>query len=393
MAFVETTALHKIAGLTKRIRGVSGGTSASKTISILMYLIDYCQIHENELVSVVSESFPHLKRGAMRDFVNIMQDLHYYNDDLWNKTDATYVFPSGSKLEFFSADQSAKVRGPRRDVLFVNEANNINYETFTQLEIRTRKLVFIDYNPVSEFWWYTEVLANRAQDVDFLTLTYLDNEALEPSIIATIESRRANMNWWQVYGLGQLGEVEGRIYTGWKLDVDLPHEARLERRGLDFGFSIDPAALINIYYYNGGFILDEEFVRLGMKNNDIANYVENLPAPQTLIVADAAEPKSIAELRQHGISVLESSKGAGSRIQQIQYVQQQRISVTKRSLNLKKAYNNYMWKTDREGNIIANEPDHYLSDAMDAVRYGFDGLRHKKKEETPPPAAVATLIY
>ena len=211
--FSATTATNKISSLRKRIRAVCGGTSASKTISILIWLIDYAQSHEGELISVVSESFPHLKRGAMRDFLNIMKEQDYYVDDLWNKTDYTYTFETGSRIEFFSADQPSKVRGPRRDVLFINEANNIPYEAFDQLEVRTKKIIWLDWNPTNEYWFYDEV--KPRDDVEFITLTYKDNEALDPQIIRSIEARRTNKNWWLVYGLGKLGEVEGKIYKDW----------------------------------------------------------------------------------------------------------------------------------------------------------------------------------
>ena len=177
--YQQTTATNKILSLKKRIRGVSGGTSASKTISILLWLIDYCQSNNNKIVSVVSESMPHLKKGAIRDFVNIMVAHGYFNDERWNKTDFTYTFETGTKMEFFSADQPGKVRGPRRHVLFINEANNISYEIYDQLEIRTSEIIWLDWNPVQEFWWYTDVLPN--QDVDFITLTYKDNEGLDAS--------------------------------------------------------------------------------------------------------------------------------------------------------------------------------------------------------------------
>lgn len=381
--FAPTTALHKVAALRKRIRGISGGTSASKTISILMWLIDYAQSHDNELISVVSESFPHLKKGAMRDFLNIMQDTRYYNDARWNRTDSIYTFETGSKLEFFSADSPDKVRGPRRDVLFMNEANNMNYETYTQLEVRTRKIIIIDHNPVNEYWWYTEVMPNN--DVDFLTLTYKDNESLDQNIVDSIESRRANKGWFKVYGEGQLGEVDNKIYTDWKLDLDeIPHEARLERYGLDFGFSNDPTAIVAIYRYNGGYILDEILYRKGFLNKEIFDHMSNLP--HALICADSAEPKSIAELQLYGLNIVGASKGPGSVKAGIDFVQSQRITVTKRSTNIKKAYNNYLWKVDRDGKKL-NDPDHYLSDLMDAARYGLDGLNiHTERRALHKPA-------
>ena len=273
--YQATTATTKLNQLSKRIRGVAGGTSASKTISILLLLINYAQTHHNELISVVSESFPHLKRGSIRDFLNIMEQHNYFKESRWNKTDYTYTFETDTKLEFFSADQPGKVRGPRRQVLFVNEANNIPYETFTQLEVRTSKVIWLDWNPINEFWWYSEILPSM--DVDFITLTYKDNEALEPSIIEAIEARKGNKQWWLVYGLGQLGEVEGKIYKDWQLIDEIPHEARLERYGLDFGYSNDPTSIVALYYYNGGFILDEITYRKGLSNKQIADTLLNVP--------------------------------------------------------------------------------------------------------------------
>lgn len=388
MSYRMTTATRKLLSLKKRIKVVAGGTSAGKTISILQILIDYAQSSENELISVVSESFPHLRRGAMRDFLNIMQEQGYFKDDRWSKTEYTYTFETGSKIEFFSADQPGKVRGPRRDVLFVNEANNIPYEAFDQLRIRTKKAIWLDYNPTSEFWYYTEIAPNY--DHDFITLTYKDNEALDEQIIQDIEAHKHNKNWWLIYGLGQLGEAEGRIYKEWKIIDDIPHEARLERRGLDFGYSNDPSAIVDIYYYNGGYILDEQLYRKGLSNKQIADFINNLARPGTMVVADSAEPKSIDELRLYGLGVLPAQKGPGSITQGIQYVQDQRISVTKRSVNLIKEYRNYLWQTDKEGKII-NVPEQGLDHLMDALRYGMESLRPSKKKPQQSSGNITSL--
>lgn len=362
--------------LNKRIRAVAGGTSASKTISILMILIDYAQSHKNELVSVVSESFPHLKRGAMRDFLSIMETQGYFKDSLWNKTDYTYTFETGTKIEFFSADQPGKVRGPRRDVLFINEANNIPYEAYDQLEVRTKKIIWLDWNPTNEFWFYENVQPNN-ENVDFLTLTYKDNEALDYRIVETIERRKGNKNWWRVYGLGLLGEVEGKIYKDWRIIDSIPHEARLEGYGLDFGYSNDPSALVAVYYYNGGYIVDEITYQKGLTNKQLADIILN--QPKGLVVADSAEPKSIDEISSYGVSITPANKGKGSVLQGIQYVQDQRISITKRSLNIIKEYRNYLWKTDKDGKII-NEPDHTWSHGMDAIRYRMEALKPREHE-------------
>lgn len=378
--FTRTTATTKILKLNKRIRGVAGGTSASKTISILLWCIDHAQSTNGKLISVVSESFPHLKRGAIRDFLNIMEAHGYFNESEWNKTDYTYTFSTGSRIEFFSADQPGKVRGPRRDILFINEANNIPYETFTQLEVRTKEVIWLDWNPVSEFWFYDQV--KDREDVDFLILTYKDNEALDPRIVEAIEARKSNKNWWKVYGEGQLGEAEGRIYKGWRVIDEIPHEARLERYGIDFGYTNHPTAIVAIYYYNGGYILDEIVYQKGLSNKQIADIILN-QEHKALSVADAAEPKSVDEIMSYGVSIIASNKGQGSVLQGIQYVQDQKISVTKRSLNILKEYRNYLWETDKDGKII-NTPEHIWSHSMDAIRYGMETLRVRDDDEPLP---------
>lgn len=367
--FQITTSTTKVRALKKRIRAIPGGTSASKTISILLVLIDLAQRDlKPALTSIVSESFPHLKRGVIRDFLNIMQQHNYYKDALWNQSDSVYTFETGSKIEFFSADNPDKLRGARRDRLFLNECNNIAFDSFEQLEVRTKEFIYLDWNPTNEFWYYSELRGKR-DDIEELTLTYKDNEALSPEIVKSIEQRKDRKGWWQVYGLGQLGEVEGKIYKDWQIIDELPHEARLARYGLDYGYSNDPSAIIAVYEYNGGFILDEICYQKGMSNKQLADTILNQPL--ALVVPDSSEPKSNDELVAYGVNVLPANKGQGSVLQGIQYVQRQRISVTKRSVNVIKEYRNYLWLTDKNGKII-NEPDHLYSHAMDAARYALE---------------------
>jgi phage terminase large subunit len=364
--------------MTKKIRIVQGGTSASKTISILLWLINLCQSDTKPtLTSVVSESVPHLKRGSLRDFKNIMIAHGYWKDALWNATDSIYTFETGSKMEFFSTDNGDKLRGARRDRLFMNEANNCTLDAFDQLEVRTKEFVYLDFNPTNEFWAFTDIMPLR-QDWEKIILTYKDNEALSQEIIDSIEQRKNRKGWWQVYGEGQLGEVEGKIYKDWAIIDDIPHEARLERRGLDFGYTNDPTAIVDLYYYNGGYILDEVCYQKGMSNKEIADVLKNLIP--CMVIADSAEPKSIDEIRLYGINMMPAVKGAGSINQGIQYVQQQRISVTKRSGNLIKEYRNYLWSTDKQGKIL-NEPEGGLDHALDAVRYAFTSLAPKQHDK------------
>jgi phage terminase large subunit len=364
-----TTTFQKIANLNKRIRIVQGGSSAGKTIALILYLIDYAQSHKDKTISIVSHSLPHLKKGGIKDFLSIMQEHGYYKDDSWNKTNFTYKFETGSTIEFFSADQPAKVRGPRRDVLFINECNNLQFETYTQLAIRTNDFIFLDFNPVSSFWVHDEIIPKFEHD--FIIVTYKDNEALPETIVKELESRRNNKAFWTVYGEGKIGEAQHRIYKGWIQLDDIPFEARLVRHGLDFGYTNDPTAIVSIYYYNGGYILDEVIYQKGLSNKDIAD-VLNLQGKATC-VADSAEPKSIDEIKSYGVIVLPATKGQGSINQGIQYIQEQKISVTKRSTNLWKEYSNYLWVTDRDGKIL-NVPQDFMNHCLDAMRYGFDKI-------------------
>jgi phage terminase large subunit len=372
--FKDTTATRKIFSLKKRIRAVAGGTAASKTISILVWCIDYAQTVENELISIVSESYPHLEDGAMRDFQNIMKAQGYWDDSCWHTTKHEYRFDTGTTIEFVSVDTYGKAHGPRRDVLFINEANNLPYNIADQLITRTRKIVWLDWNPTSEFWFYTEMLPNRQDDIDFLTLTYKDNEALDQITVKEIESHQNNKNWWTVYGLGQLGAVESRIYTNWRIIDEIPFEARLERRGLDFGYSNDPTAIVDVYYYNGGYILDQRLYQKGMLNKEIADFIKTLDNPACLVVADAAEPKSIDEIRSFGVNILPSEKGQGSVPRGIQNVQAQKISVTSTSVDLLKEYRSYLWTTDKDGRII-NEPEDGRDHLLDATRYALEKIK------------------
>lgn len=382
MAYVLTTSTKKLAKLNKRIRAVCGGTSAGKTISIMQILISKAIDDKRPtLTSVVSESFPHLKKGAMRDFKNIMQEHNYWDDRDWNATDSIYTFQSGSKIEFFSADQPSKVRGPRRERLYINECNNVDYEAFDQLEVRTNLEVWLDWNPTYEFWFYTNVLNNR-DDIDFITLTYKDNEGLPENIVKSIEMRKSNKQWWRVYGEGKLGEVEGRIYTGWQTLDEIPFEARLEGYGLDFGYTNDPTAIVAVYYYNGGYILDEKCYRKGMSNRDIADLLNSLP--YGLVVADSAEPKSIDDIKSYGVAIVAADK-SGTKSKpylktSIGHVQDQKISVTKGSTNLIREYRRYLWKVDKDGRVL-NEPDGGYDHALDAARYKLYSLRSHFEEE------------
>jgi phage terminase large subunit len=288
--FKRTTSINKILSLNGRIKIIQGGTSAGKTFGILPILIDKCAKENGLEVSVVAETIPHLRRGALKDFLKIMRWTNRYFDDRFNKTLLRYDFANGSSIEFFSADDASKLRGARRDILYINECNNVTFEAYNELSIRTKKEVYLDFNPANEFWVHKEL--KDEPDTDFIILTYKDNEALDESIVSQIEKNRDKAatssywaNWWRVYGLGQVGSLEGVVFTNWKEIDTIPKDAKLIGIGLDFGYTNDPTAAIEIYNYNGTRIINELVYRTGMVNSDIAKI---LPSG-VIIYADSSD--------------------------------------------------------------------------------------------------------
>lgn len=386
--FTYTTAIKKLRRLSARVRIVPGGTSAGKTYGIIPILIDVATRQRLE-ISVVSESIPHLRKGAMRDFLKIMQCTERFIPEHWNKSSFTYTFTNGSFIEFFSADKQSKVRGPRRDILYINECNAVDFETYSQLAIRTKKYIWLDFNPTSEFWVHTEL--QNDPDVETLVLTYKDNEALPDIIVAEIEKAKTRAffdadaqnvfaesniksaywaNWWKVYGLGEVGSVQGCVFNGWQFVDAIPADAKLLGVGMDFGFSTDPTSMVALYRYNGGIFIDEMCYSVGMTNKDIAAELKRQGcSASTLIVADCAEPKSIHEINEYGFKVLPSEKGADSILFGIGVLQEcEDVSITRESVNFIKEYRNYVWETDKSGNKTGRPVDAY-NHLMDALRY------------------------
>ena len=373
MEFIVTTALKKLLRLKKRIKVVRGGTSASKTFSILPILIDRAIKTPDLEISVVSESIPHLRRGALKDFLKIMMALGRYNDNQFNKSTLKYTFVNGSYIEFFSVDQPDKLRGARRNILYVNECNNVDFDSYYQLAIRTSGEIWLDYNPSSLFWVDRELLTQ--DDVDFITLTYLDNEALSETIVKEIESAKEKAktssyweNWWQVYGLGQTGSLEGVCIPEWQ-EINLPTEARLLCYGMDWGYSNDPTSLIAMYKYNDAYIFDELIYQKGLLNSDISDLLKT-NAVKDIVYADSAEPKSIAELNSYGHNVLPVTKGRDSIVYGLNLINQNKVYVTSRSKNLINELQNYIWMVDKQGNKL-NKPIDAYNHAIDAMRYAM----------------------
>jgi phage terminase large subunit len=374
--FQRTTSINKLLKLTQRKRVVQGGTSAGKTFGIIPILINQSLVTPNTETSIVSESIPHLRRGALKDFLKIMVWTNRYIDGQFNKSLLTYTFGNGSYIEFFSADQPDRLRGARRHNLYVNEANNIDFESYYQMAIRTSGNIWLDFNPTHEFWAHTEV--QKDSDSETIILNYLDNEALEPSIVAEIESNRLKAehseywaNWWSVYGLGEIGNLMGVVFDNWALIDYVSQGAELLGYGQDYGFTNDPTTLIAIYRYNGQFIFDEVIYQKGLTTSDLANLMRsNEVSKSKYIYADSADPKTIHEIGTYGYRIKGADKGKDSIMFGINLMQQERFLVTKRSTNLIKELRSYVWETDKTGTKV-NKPIDAYNHAIDAIRYYF----------------------
>lgn len=363
---------------------VQGGASASKTFSIMILLIGYAESYANSLITVAGMTYNHLATGTMRDFKTIMQATNRWDDASFNKTGKIYTFPNGSQIEFLSVDNMTS-RGPRRDVLFVNEANGITYETFDQLATRTRDFVIVDYNPSSKFWAHEELVEKQPERTSFLILTYLDNEALSKQERENIETRKPKQgeepsNWWTVYGLGQIGSLEGNVYAGWvEADANTIKQGRLIRYGLDFGFSNDETALAAVYELDDGKTgLLEIIYKKGMLGSQYPEILMSYNIdPSVLIVADSARPEIIAEIKAKGWRIVGADKNPGSVKRGIDRVSQRQIVYCGK--NLKREYLSYQWRKKRTGEIL-DEPQDGNDHILDAIRYAIDDLSKKRIE-------------
>lgn len=353
-----------------RVIANRGGTRSGKTFSVMMLLIDLCLNGRYAwAIDVVAESLPHIKKGALKDCEDILElnnAIEGYRYE-HNKSDNQYTFPNGCVLRFFGADDWGKVKGSRRDIIFINECNRIPYETYRQLSVRTTECIFLDWNPDSEFW-YEEKGVKTASNTTEIHSTYLDNLAhLTEQQIADIESNKGDENWWRVYGLGEVGHHQGIIYTNWELCDHIPEGAKMIGRGLDFGFTNDPTAIIDVYLYHGELWLEEQCYLRGLTNDKIAEKAKKMrPA---LITADSAEMKSITEIKNFGLRIEPAIKGSGSILAGIDILHRYKMHVTQASKNLAYELHNYRWKEDKLTGEILNEPIDKFNHLLDALRY------------------------
>lgn len=404
MKYSVTTTLEKIQALEntgRRTWVIQGGTSAGKTVAILLYIVDYLLTHPRTSAWVVTDTLANLKDGALEDFNEIMSETNAASKFMWNIAESTGRFSNGSKIKFRGVD-TMRGHGPRRDLLYVNEANRIDWNTYRELAKRTRGQRIIDFNPVNEFWAHTELVNNplRKKNVAFLKVNYLDNEALDQDTIDDIEEERGDgtNNWWRVYGLGEIGSLEGNVYEGWTPIAEVPEGARLVRYGLDFGFSNDETAMVAIYELPDGTVItvgksdeiqavEAKAKAMGLCLEEIiyqkgilgSQYAEILKShnidPTVLIVADGARPEIIAEIRKAGYRIIAADKNPGSVKRGIDRVQQRSISYVGK--NLEREFLNYAWHKKRTGEVL-DEPKDGDDHLMDALRYAIDDLGKQK---------------
>lgn len=345
-----------------------GGSRSTKTYSILQLLIvKAIESTEPLVISIVRKSLPSLRISVMRDFFDILKNLDLYNVESHNKTENTYLL-NNTLIEFFSIDDAQKRRGSKRDILFINEANELTYEDFFQLNIRTTTQVYLDFNP-SEQFWYNDKLQSR-DDVTIIHSTYKDNPYLNKEQVNEIERLQfTDLQYYQIYALGQFAGGMDLVYQYIPID-DIPVDsAKLVGLGMDYGFTNDPTTLVEVWKDNDSIYLNELLYERNLTNQDIADKLSEYGVDRYIeIIADSAEPKSIEEIRRLGFNIKPAQKGPDSILNGIDILKRKSIHVTKQSINLIKELNNYKWVTDKNGNKL-NKPVDAFNHALDAVRY------------------------
>ena len=346
-----------------------GGTRSGKTYGIQDMLIGLAY-RTNLTISVCSISLPHLKKGAMRDWRELMEAKGGYSPNFHNMTDQLYKYPLGSYIEFFSVDDAKRVRGPGRDILHINEANLLNLETYRQLSIRTRKIVILDYNPADEFSWiYDEVLPRK--DCKFIQTTYKDNPFISKEQKTEIEQLKdIDPNFWKVYGLGERGTAQETIYHKFELYEKAPEEDHCF--GLDFGFN-HPNALVKVTYHDGKLYMEQKFFQSHTTATDLIEAIAPIVGHK-YVYCDSARPEIIEEMRRAGISAYPADKSVK---EGIDFIRSNRIFVHKESTDLQKEMRSYKWKKKPNGQTL-DEPVKAFDDLMDAMRYGAISYKNEQ---------------
>lgn len=366
-----------------------GSTRSSKTYSVLQLLILIARLSAKpRIISVVSESIPHLKKGCIRDFKEILMNENLWDENDWNATDRIYKI-NNSMIEFFSADNPSKVHGPSRSILYVNECININYETIRQLAIRTTETIFLDYNPCHEFWVDEKILPSERSIL--IHSTYKDNEYLTREQIEEIESNSTDVEWFKVYGLGETGSKIGLVIQDYEIVLSMPEHYKSRWLGLDFGFTNDPTAIVDVRLSEGELWINELLFDTGYDNIMISEHLKVLNIPNSLeIVADSAEPKSISEIKAQRWKVEPAIKGPDSVNVGLSIINRYKKHVTNTSLNILREFRNYRWIVDEFGKPT-NKPIDKFNHSIDSIRYVALNKLSEKRASNAPRARTVTF--
>tara|TARA_R110000868_G_C10899386_1_gene764206 strand:- start:602 stop:1762 length:1161 start_codon:yes stop_codon:yes gene_type:complete len=354
-----------------RVQIHQGGTRSGKTFSITMCLIEWCVNNQNAgwVITIIRKTMPSLKASVMRDFFQILENEGIYSEANHNKSSSEYLL-FGNVIEFVSIAEPQRIRGRKRHIAFLNECNELTFEDFTQIILRTSEIMIMDFNPSDVFSWIYDKVMTR-DDCSFFQSTYLDNPFLDENTIKEIEYLKlTDANYWRVFGLGERGLNISAIFPHFNQVDKIPERAKFISFGLDWGFTNDATALISVYKDGLDLYVQEHLYETGLTNTDISRLLEDIVENRQEIVADSSEPKSITELyRKGGFNIVGAKKGPDSVRMGIDVMKRHRIYITKESINLIKEMQSYKWKTNRDGNQI-NEPEANQKDhAIDALRY------------------------
>ena len=370
MRDIKTNIIWKhLSNSNKRIVIEQGGTRSGKTYNILMWIIfNYCSNNKGKIITICRKTYPALRATAMRDFIDILRLNDLYDENSHNKSSSEFQL-NGNTIEFISLDKPTKIRGRKRDLLYINEANEITFEDWQQLIFRTTGRIIIDYNPSDEFHFIYDKIKPR-DDADFFITTYKNNPFLSDDIISEIERlKNIDPNYWKIYGLGEIGTSKSIIFRVNDC-VDIPDTATFLSFGMDFGFTNDPTTLVGIWKQGDDLYLKEYLYKTGLTNRDIDNHLRSLEIGKKEIYADSSEPKSIEELYRMGWNIKPATKGQGSINIGIDMMKRYRINITSDSLNMIKEFKNYKWAEDKNW-VVLNTPVDMFNHTIDAVRYAL----------------------
>ena len=365
---IKTNVVYQhLVNSNKKIIIEQGGTRSGKTYNIILWIIfEYCARNNDKVVTICRKSFPSLRATVLRDFMSILQSNNLYSEKYHNKSNSEYYL-FGNLVEFISLDQPQKIRGRKRDLLFINEGNELFFEDWQQLVFRTQERIVLDFNPSDEYHWIYDKVIVR-EDCDFFKTTYLDNPFVEDSIIQEIERLRdTDEQYWQIYGLGERAASRSTVFKYYEVNT-IPQEAELIAYGMDFGYTNDPTTFVSVYTQGLNLYIKEHLYKTQMTTQDINVFLKEEQLLNKPIYADSAEPRLINELRKMGHNIAPSIKGRDSVNAGIDLLKRYKINVLSSSTNAISEFRNYKWREDKAGMLI-NTPEDKHNHIIDSCRY------------------------